>query len=96
MASLKQKRWYERSRILWRLKGIIIPFSGNVLTTVEIEKLTQAFSLIEEVIKDSTNSSIELGFNAKPRCEYCGKPLDSNNKCINSNCFKSDYGTRTM
>ena len=46
----------------------------GILTSVEEEKLTQAFSLIREVVGNSTQSSRELGFNAVERCRYCGKP----------------------
>ena len=50
-------------------------YSGTgILTSVEVEKLTQAFSLIREVVSNSTQSSRELGFNAVERCRYCGKP----------------------
>lgn len=42
-----------------------IPTYGtSILTATEIEKLSQAFSLIREVVRDSTESSRELGFNA--------------------------------
>lgn len=72
----KQKRWRIRNNILWRLKDMSIPYySGTgILTSVEVEKLTQAFSLIREVVSNSTQSSRELGFNAVEGCRYCGKP----------------------
>lgn len=72
----KQKRWRIRNNILWRLKGMTIPYYAGtgILTPVEVEKLTQAFSLIREVVGNSTQSSRELGFNAVERCKYCGKP----------------------
>lgn len=72
----KQKRWRIRNSILWRLKGMSIPYytGTGILTPVEEEKLTQAFSLIREVVSNSTQSSRELGFNAVERCRYCGKP----------------------
>lgn len=72
----KQRKWRARNNILWRLKGMSIPYySGTgILTSVEVEKLTQAFSLIREVVSNSTQSSRELGFNAVERCRYCGKP----------------------
>lgn len=72
----KQRKWRARNNILWRLKGMSIPYySGTgILTPVEVEKLTQAFSLIREVVSNSTQSSRELGFNAVERCRYCGKP----------------------
>lgn len=72
----KQKRWRIRNSILWRLKGMTIPYytGTGILTPVEEEKLTQAFSLIREVVGNSTQSSRELGFNAVERCRCCGKP----------------------
>ena len=72
----KQRKWRARNNILWRLKGMSIPYytGTGILTPVEEEKLTQAFSLIREVVSNSTQSSRELGFNAVERCRYCGKP----------------------
>lgn len=72
----KQKRWRIRNSILWRLKGMTFPYytGTGILTPIEEEKLTQAFSLIREVVGNSTQSSRELGFNAVERCRYCGKP----------------------
>lgn len=78
----KQERWQKRNRILWRLKGMSIPaYETSILTTTEIEKLSQAFSLIREVVKDSTQSSRELGFNAIERCKICGKPMYKDSLC---------------
>lgn len=78
----KQERWQKRSRILWRLKGIGIPtYETSILTATEIEKLSQAFSLIREVVRDSTESSRELGFNAIERCKICGKPMYKGGLC---------------
>lgn len=47
----KQRRWQERSRILWRLKGmyIVTASSNNILTATEIEKISQAMTLIRDV-----------------------------------------------
>lgn len=72
----KQRKWRVRNNILWRLKGMTVPYhiGTGILTPVEVEKLTQAFSLIKEVVSNSTQSSRELGFNAVERCRYCGKP----------------------
>lgn len=72
----KQKRWRIRNNILLRLKDMTIPYYAGtgILTPVEVEKLTQAFSLIREVVGNSTQSSRELGFNAVERCKYCDKP----------------------
>lgn len=88
----KQKRWQKRNRVLWRLKGMSIPYySGTgILTPVEVEKLTQAFSLIREVVNDSTQSSRELGFNAVERCRYCGKP-STHEGGICDNCYNKRY-----
>lgn len=85
----KQKRWRARNNILWRLKGMTIPYySGTgILTQVEVEKLSQAFSLIKEVVDNSTHSSRELGFNAVERCRICGKPATHNDLC--SVCYNS-------
>lgn len=71
----KQLRWQKRNRILWRLKGMVIPIDTEVLTPVEVDKLNNAFSIIKSVVGNSTQSSIELGFNAKKRCHFCGKPV---------------------
>lgn len=73
----KQLKWQKRNRILWRLKGMIIPINSDVLTPIECDKLYKAFCLIREVIANSVESSIELGFNAKKRCSFgcCGKPV---------------------
>lgn len=72
----KQLRWQKRNRILWRLKGMAgFPFEEGVLTPLENDRLNTAFGIIREVIQDSVKSSIELGFNAKKRCHFCGKPV---------------------
>ena len=73
----KQLKWQKRSRILWRLKGMVgFPFEEGVLTSLEHERLNVAFSIIRGVVQDSVESSIELGFNAKRRCTFgvCRKP----------------------
>lgn len=69
----KQRRWQERSRILWRLKGmyIVTASSNNILTATETEKISQAMTLIRDVVGNSTQSSRELGFNAVERCRIC-------------------------
>ena len=86
----KQERWQKRNRILWRLKGMSIPAYGtSILTTTEIEKLSQAFSLIREVVKDSTQTSRELGFNAVERCRICDKPVYKNGLCKKCNELRS-------
>ena len=71
----KQLRWQKRNRILWRLKGMVMRIDREVLTPVEVDKLNNAFSIIKSVVDNSTESSIELGFNAKKRCHFCGKPV---------------------
>lgn len=71
----KQLKWQKRSRILFRLKGMIgFSFEEGVLTPLERNELNTALSIIRKIIRDSTESSIELGFNAKKRC-FCGKPV---------------------
>ena len=71
----KQLRWQKRSRILFRLKGMTgFSFEEGVLTPLERNELNTALSIIRKIIRDSTESSIELGFNAKKRC-FCGKPV---------------------
>lgn len=72
----KQRKRRAGNNILWRLKGMSVPhYAGTgILTPIEVEKPTQAFSLIGEAVNDSTQSSGELGFNAVGRCGYCGKP----------------------
>ena len=71
----KQLRWQKRNRIFFRLKGMTgFSFEEGVLTPLERSELNTALSIIRKVIRDSTESSIELGFNAKKRC-FCGKPV---------------------
>lgn len=71
----KQLKWQKRSRILFRLKGMTdFSFEEGVLTPLERNELNTALSIIRKIIRDSTESSIELGFNAKKRC-FCGKPV---------------------
>lgn len=57
----KQLKWQKRNRILWRLKGMIMPLDTEVLTPLEADKLKVAFSIIKSVVDNSTQSSIELG-----------------------------------
>ena len=72
----KQLRWQKRNRILFRLKGMAgFSFEEGVLTPLERNRLDTALSIIRKIIRDSTESSIELGFNAKKRCHFCGKPV---------------------
>ena len=72
----KQLRWQKRSRILFRLKGMTgFSFEEGVLTPLERNELNTALSIIRKIIRASTESSIELGFNAKRRCPLCGKPV---------------------
>ena len=49
-------------------------FEEGVLTPLEMNELDTALSIIREIVRDSVESSIELGFNAKKRC-FCGKPV---------------------
>lgn len=75
--SLDENFKIKRSRILWRLNGMVgFPFEEGVLTSLEHERLNVAFSIIRGVVQDSVESSIELGFNAKRRCTFgvCRKP----------------------
>ena len=53
---------------------MVMRIDREVLTPVEVDKLNNAFSIIKSVVDNSTQSSIELGFNAKKRC-FCGKPV---------------------
>ena len=57
-------------------------FEEGVLTPLERNELNTALSIIRKIIRDSTESSIELGFNAKKRC-FCGKPVvEGNEYCV--------------
>lgn len=71
--SPKQESWRKRVSLLWRIKGMIIPMDAP-MTKEEKEKLSQAQTLMREVIKDFTKSSVALGFNAVNRCYFCGRP----------------------
>ena len=79
----KQLKWQKRSRILFRLKGMTgFSFEEGVLTPLEMNELNTALSIIRKIIRDSTESSIELGFNAKKRC-FCGKPaVEGSEYCV--------------
>lgn len=79
--SPKQQLWLKRSRLLWRLKGMSVGIDSNLVTPREEALLKMAFRCIRQVCNDSTESSKELGFNAVPRCKYCGRELDSVGKC---------------
>lgn len=69
-----RETYNKRNRILWRLKGMAgFPFEEGVLTPLENDRLNTAFGIIRGVIQDSVESSIELGFNAKKRCHFCGR-----------------------
>lgn len=52
-----------------------LPLEKGILTPLENDRLNTAFSIIRGVIQDSVESSIELEFNAKKRCPFCGKPV---------------------
>ena len=84
VASPKQLKWRARASWLWRFRGAIlyskfVSYDG-VLTIEEQEKLSQAQSLVNSVIKDFTKNSIKLGFNTKPRC-WCGRVAIDDNVC---------------
>lgn len=67
---------------------MVMPIDTEVLTPVEVDKLNNAFSIIKSVVDNSTQSSIELGFNAKKRCPYCGKPVVEGSKyCVEHKVF---------
>lgn len=90
--SPKQESWRRRVNLLWRIKGMIIPM-GVSMTKEEKEKLSQAQTLIGEVIKDFTKNSVALGFNAVNRCYYCGKPavtIDNKGHYVCKKC-KNEY-----
>lgn len=69
------------------MKGmyVVTASSNNVLTATETEKISQAMSLIRDVVDNSTQSSRELGFNAVERCRICGKPVYKNGLCKKCN-----------
>lgn len=79
--SPKQRMWIQRNRLLWRLKGMSMTIDPDIVTAEEGVLLKAAFKYIRQVCDNSTKSSRELGFNAVPRCKYCGKPLDATGKC---------------
>ena len=90
--SSKQESWRKRVNLLWRIKGIVIPMDAS-MTKEEKEKLSQAQTLIGEVIKDFTKNSVALGLNAVNRCHYCGKPavtIDDKGYYVCEKC-KNEY-----
>lgn len=91
----KQLRWQKRNGILFRLKSIAgISFEEGVLTPLERNELNTVFSIIRKIIRDSTESSIELGFNAKKRC-FCGKPIvDGSEYCAEHKNLVNDNSSR--
>ena len=91
----KQLRWQKRSRILFRLKGMTsFSFEEEVLTPLERNELNTALSIIRKIIRDSTESSIELGFNAKKRC-FCGKPaVEGSEYCVEHKNLVNDNSSR--
>lgn len=91
----KQLRWQKRSRILYRLKGMTgFSFEEGVLTPLERNELNTALSIIRKIIRDSTESSIELGFNAKKRC-FCGKPaVEGSEYCVEHKNLVNDNSSR--
>lgn len=91
----KQLRWQKRSRILFRLKGMTgFSFEEGVLTPLERNELNTALSIIRKIIRDSTESSIELGFNAKKRC-FCGKPaVEGSEYCVEHKNLVNDNSSR--
>lgn len=83
--SAKQKLWQKRSKLFWRLKGMVYfskQASKDVVTENEMSKLEELDKLIKELNKEYTANSIKLGFNAKYRC-WCGK--EAKYKYINKN-----------
>lgn len=91
----KQLRWQKRNRILFRLKGMTgFSFEEGVLTPLERNELNTALSIIRKIIRDSTESSIELGFNAKKRC-FCGKPaVEGSEYCVEHKNLVNDISSR--
>lgn len=91
----KQLRWQKRSRILFRLKGMTgFSFEEGVLTPLERNELNTALSIIRKIIRDSTESSFELGFNAKKRC-FCGKPaVEGSEYCVEHKNLVNDNSSR--
>ena len=91
----KQLRWQKRNRILFRLKGMAgFSFEEGVLTPLERNELNTALSIIRKIIRDSTESSIELGFNAKKRC-FCGKPaVEGSEYCVEHKNLVNDNSSR--
>lgn len=91
----KQLRWQKRSRILFRLKGMVgFSFEEGVLTPLERNELNTALSIIRKIIRDSTESSIELGFNAKKRY-FCGKPVvEGSEYCVEHKNLVNDNSSR--
>lgn len=80
------------------MKGmyVVTASSNNVLTATETEKISQAMTLIRDVVDNSTQSSRELGFNAVERCRICGKPVYKDGLCKKCNeSMDYQYGRTT-
>lgn len=76
VASPRQLKWRARASWLWRLRGMVVyskfaDYEG-VLTPIEQIKLKEAQELINDVVKNFTKRSRNLGFNAHERC-WCGR-----------------------
>lgn len=72
----KQNKWLIRSKILWRIKGIMIKPDPSVLTEEEVNMINEINRLVSLINEHSKENSIKLGFNAIERCEIG----DCNNK----------------
>ena len=83
----KQRRWQEKEQNTLEIEGmyIVTASSNNILTATETEKISQAMTLIRDVVDNSTQSSRELGFNTVERCRICGKPVYKNGLCKKCN-----------
>lgn len=88
--SPKQESWRKRVNLLWRIKGMVIPWDVP-MTEEERGKLTQAQTLIQDVVRDFTKNSVALGFNAVDRCYFCGKPAVTIDKYGHYVCEKHNY-----
>lgn len=79
----KQKDWISRNQLLFRIRGLrfYLPTNRTIVTPHERFILQQIEQLRDELIKQSVESSRQLGFNARYR-DQSGKPIPDDEAII--------------